>query len=164
MWLDHPVVGVGFENFNWNVGLYQPREGTGRLSSAPYLERDWTMTAAHSLYFTVLSEGGLVGSVLFVSIVVGHFSTVRRFRRRVGRHPNASVPLRRDTALYGVALSTAMVGYLAAGTFLSVAYYPYPWLLSALAVAWERTAAAEISESERREANRPPEPREDSQP
>jgi O-antigen ligase len=164
MWLDHPVLGVGVENFNWNVGFYQPREATGRFSSRMYLDRDWTMSAAHSLYFTVLSECGLVGSVLFVSIVIGHFSTIRRFRRRVGRDPNASVPLRRDTALYGLALSTGMVGYLAAGTFLSVAIYPYPWLLSALAVAWERAAAAEITESERREANRSPEPREDSHP
>ena len=80
MWLDHPVVGVGVENFNWNVGLYQPREATGRFSSAMYLERDWTMTAAHSLYFTVLSETGLVGSLLFGAIIVGHFSTIRRSR------------------------------------------------------------------------------------
>ena len=34
MWLDHPVVGVGVENFNWNVGLYQPRE-----SSRPFQQR-----------------------------------------------------------------------------------------------------------------------------
>ena len=58
----------------------------------------------------------------------------------------------------------AMVGYLTAGAFLSVAYYPYLWMLSALAVAWERAALAEIGEHEPREPNRSPEAREDSQP
>jgi O-antigen ligase len=126
MWLDHPVVGVGIENFNWNVGRYQPREATGRFSDAMYLQRNWTMSAAHSVYFSVLSESGIIGSLLFGTIIVGHFS---------------------DTTMYGLGLTGAMVGYLAAGAFLSVAYYPYSWFISALAVAWERAALAEIRES-----------------
>jgi O-antigen ligase len=146
MWLDHPVVGVGIGNFNWNVGQYQPRPTSGRFSSSAYLERDWTMTEVHSLYFTVLSETGLVGSLLFVAILVGHFSTLRRTGKDVRDHPNASAELRRDTSLYGVGLSMAMVAFLAAGSFLSVAYYPYVWLLSGLAVAWDRAARAEMEE------------------
>jgi O-antigen ligase len=162
MWLDHPVLGVGIDNFNWNVGRYQPKAGTGRFSSAMYLERDWTTAAAHSLYFSVLSEGGAVGSLLFGAIVVGHFATVRRFRKLVAGHPGANVQLRRDTTLYGTGLSMAMVGYLAAGAFLSCAYYPYPWMLSALAVAWERAALAELGEPS--EPDRSLEARKDSQP
>jgi O-antigen ligase len=130
MWVDHPVAGVGAQNFNWNVGLYQPRDATGRFANAMYLDRDWTMTAAHSIYFTVLSETGLVGSLLFGAIIVGHFSTIRRTRKLVAGHPAATANLRHYTAFYGTGLSMAMVGYLAAGAFLSVAYYPYPWMLS----------------------------------
>jgi O-antigen ligase len=147
MWLDHPVVGVGAMNFNWNVGRYQPRDSTGRFASAMYLDRDWTMSAAHSVYFTVLSETGVVGSFLFGAIIVGHFATVRRFRKLVAGHPGGNADLRRETAFYGTGLSMAMVGYLAGGAFLSAAYYPYLWTLSAMAVAWERAAWAEIGES-----------------
>jgi hypothetical protein len=164
MWLDHPVFGVGIENANWNVGRYQPRDGTGRFSSAMYIQRDWTMQALHSLYFSVLSETGAVGSLLFGAIIVGHFTTIRRLRKRVASHPSATVELQRDTALYGTGLSMAMVGYLSAGAFLSCAYYPYPWMLSALAVAWERAASAEISERDRTEPNRPAEAPKGSQP
>ena len=46
-----------------------------------------------------------------------------------------------------------MVGYLAAGAFLSVTFYPYPWYLSAMAVAWERVVDAELAGSEPRESS-----------
>jgi hypothetical protein len=72
--------------------------------------------------------------------------------------------LRRYIGFYGTGLSMAMVGYLGAGAFLSVAYYPYPWMLSAMAVAWQRAGLAEIGENEPGEANRLPAPRKDTQP
>jgi O-antigen ligase len=162
MYLDHPVVGVGVGNFNWNTGRYQLRAKTGRFASREYIERDWTMAAVHSLYFTILSETGTIGSLLALGMIYEHFATIRRTRKFVAGHASASPRVRRETTLYGVGLSMAMVGFLTAGAFLSVAYYPYFWMLSGLSVAWERATRAEIEDGE--ESNRPLEATPDGQP
>ncbi len=144
MWRDHPVLGVGAGNFSVHAGRYQATADSGRFSSPEYVYKNWTGSAVHSLYFELLSEYGIVGSLVLGGVVVGHFWMIRRLRKFVGGHPNATPQLRRDSTLYGVGLSTAMVGFLAAGAFLSAACFPYVWLLSALAVAWDRAARAEL--------------------
>jgi O-antigen ligase len=141
MWLDNPLLGVGAGNSNWNVGRYQPHREP-RFARREYEEMDFTMQEVHSLYFELLSETGIVGVAIFGAIIWGHFSALRRLRQVVGRDPAASMDLRSDVQLYGVALAGAMVAYLAAGAFLSVLYYPYPWYLSACAVALARGAGA----------------------
>jgi hypothetical protein len=96
------------------------------------------------VFFQILSEMGTVGSVLFIALVAGHFATLSALRRRVKGDNRASPILRRDTELYAVALGGAMTGYLAAGAFLAVAYYPYPWYFSAFAVALTRAVEAQL--------------------
>jgi len=153
MWLDHPLLGVGAANFKWHAGQYQPSgESEGLFSSGQYRERDWTGTQTHSLYFEALSETGILGCLALGAIIAGHFSGLRRLSRRVGMHQGLSPELRNDAGAYAVALSGAMVGYLAAGAFLSVTYYPYPWYLSAMAVAWERVVDMELAGSKLPEA------------
>lgn len=134
MWKDNPVLGVGAGNSSWRVGQYQPRGG--RWDHPSYTERDWTMMVLHSLYFQVLAELGLVGVILFGAIIVGHFGTLRAVRLRTRRDPTLSPAGRAEAELYCVGLAGAMVSYLAAGIFLSVLTYPYPWYLSAMAVAF----------------------------
>jgi O-antigen ligase len=145
MWKDNPVLGVGAGNSIWNVGRYQP-EGTdsGMFSGRQYHERDFTMTAIHSAFFQVLSEMGTAGSLVFIALVVGHFTGLLALRRRVEQEPRIPLKLRRESELYTVALGGAMAGYLAAGAFLSVGYYPYPWYFSAFAVAWARAVDGEL--------------------
>jgi O-antigen ligase len=154
MWREHPLLGVGAANFKWEVGTYQPRAGPGeRFGSGQYQERDWSATVTHSLYFEALSELGTLGCLALVGMIVGHFSGLRRLSRRVGAHPGLSPELRNEAGAYAVALSAAMVGYLAAGAFLSVTFYPYPWYLSAMAVAWERVVDRELAGSKLRESS-----------
>jgi hypothetical protein len=128
------------------MGRYQP-EGTevGLFSGLQYHERDFTMQAVHSVFFQILSETGTTGSLLFVAIVVGHFAGLSALRRRCKRDARASPRLRMETELYAVALGGAMMGYLASGAFLAVAYYPYPWYFSAFAVALSRAVDAQLS-------------------
>lgn len=140
MWKAHPVLGVGGGNFNFLVGRYQPTDYEGR----EYLERNWSGTAVHSLYFQVLAEHGSVGILLLGYIVWAHFRTLRRVRRLAALQPGIASDLRRDAELYGGALGGAVVGYCAAGAFLSVAYYPYLWYFSAMAVALEAAVHREI--------------------
>jgi O-antigen ligase len=145
MWIANPVFGVGAGNSPWNMGIYQPRAASGRFSEPVYQERDYTMVAVHSAIFQVLAEMGTVGFGIWIAIIVGHFNELRTLRKRVRRDPRASRRLRRDVDVYAVALGGAMVGYLASGAFLSVAYYPYLWYFSAFAVALTRAVQGEIA-------------------
>ena len=110
-----------------------------------YLERNWSGTVTHSLYFQVLAEHGTVGILLLGYIVWAHFRTIRRLRRQAVYHRELPPEVRRDAELYGGALGGAVVGYCAAGGFLSVAYYPYLWYFSAMAVALEHLTLREVA-------------------
>jgi O-antigen ligase len=140
MWKANPVLGVGGGNFTFLVGRYQSKD----FDKPEYLERDWSGTVTHSIYFQVLSEQGSAGALLFAYIVWMTFRTLRRLRRLARSAPGLPADVRRDAELYGGALGGAVTAYLAAGAFLSVAYYPYLWYFSAMAVALEAAVRQEV--------------------
>jgi hypothetical protein len=82
---------------------------------------------------------------LFFAMVIEHYRTLFALRRRL-RRPGVPPALRRDADIYIVALGAGMTGYLAAGAFLSVAYYPYPWYFGAFSVALARAVAQHLSQ------------------
>jgi O-antigen ligase len=140
MWKAHPILGVGGGNFNFLVGEYQPKD----FDKPEYLEQNWSGTTVHSLYFQVLAEHGSVGILLLGYIIWAHYQTIRRLRRAASRSGTPS-EVRRDAEMYGGALGGAMAGYCAAGAFLSVAYYPYLWYFSAMAVALDHVVLREVT-------------------
>jgi len=141
MWKAHPVLGVGAGNYAYLVGSYQPTD----FKKPEYLERDWSGAATHSLFFQVLAEQGTVGIVILGYVVGMHFRTIRRLRRQAVSHPGMPPDVRRDVELYGSALGGTVVGFCAGGAFLSVAYYPYIWYFTAMAVALEHLVQREVA-------------------
>ena len=141
MWRANPILGVGGGNFQFLVGQYQPTN----FDKPQYLQRDWSGAVTHSVYFQVLAEQGSVGILLLGYIVWAHFRTLRRLRRLTASQPGIPSDVRRDAELYGGALGGAVAGYCAAGAFLSVAYYPYLWYFSAMAVALETAAERDVT-------------------
>jgi O-antigen ligase len=141
MWEAHPVFGVGGGNFTFLVGQYQPTD----FDEREYLERNWSGTVTHSMYFQVLAEQGTVGILLLLFIVVAHFLTLRRVRRLARSAGGLPDDVRHDAELYAGALGGAIVGYCVAGAFLSVAYYPYLWYFSAMSVALEAAVRREVA-------------------
>ena len=140
MWLAHPILGAGGGNFTFLVGKYQPTD----FEKPDFLERDWSGTVTHSIFFELLAEQGSVGILLCAYIVWAHLRTIRRLRRQAASASGLPPDVRRDADLYGGALGGAMIGFCAAGAFLSVAYYPYLWYLSAMTVALETAVTREI--------------------
>ncbi len=141
MWKANPILGVGGGNFPFLVGRYQPTD----FNKREYLERDWSGTVTHSAYFQVLAEHGSAGILLLGYIVWAHFRTLRRLRRLAASHPEIPSDMRRDAEMYGGALGGAVAGYCVAGAFLSVAYYPYLWYFSAMAVALEAAVQRQLT-------------------
>jgi O-antigen ligase len=142
MWRAHPILGVGGGNFTFLVGEYQSTD----YEKPEFLERDWSGTVTHSVFFQIASEQGSAGIILFAYLIWAHLRTIRRLRKRAASTPGLPPDVRRDADLYGGALGGAVIGYCAAGAFLSVAYYPYLWYFTAMTVALEAAVMQEIKQ------------------
>lgn len=94
---------------------------------------------AHSLWFSLLAELGIPGAILFAAHAHANWKALRHLRELP---PVEGRPL---PALLSTAFSASLAGYLAAGTFLSVFYYPHYWYMSALLVATDRALASKSS-------------------
>jgi len=125
MFLDNPVIGVGQDNFPVRFADY---EGDERLYGRTRMWR-----AAHSVYFTLLPELGLVGALIF-------FRMLYWIRRDVAtiRRSSTIVP-------YGNAIEASLIGFLVSGIFISTLYYPNFWVTMGFAVALRRVVILDAS-------------------
>jgi O-antigen ligase len=122
MFLEHPIMGVGQGNFPWNVGDYEQEHGLS------FHQRSMAGRQAHSLYFTLIPELGLIGIVLFGWMLLLTVKNVRYIQRSAAIG-NTTADGALPFASLAMALEASLVGYLSSGAFLSVLYYPNFWLL-----------------------------------
>jgi probable O-glycosylation ligase (exosortase A-associated) len=127
MFLDHPIMGVGPYNYQFNNFMYEKgakQDGGLHVWGKP----------AHSIYFTILPEEGIVGILVFVPIIVLNVTANRRIRKRYKRcKADSSIEPDKLRQLYVVSVlssanDAAMLGFFVTGAFLSVLYYPHFWL------------------------------------
>jgi len=125
MFLDNPVIGVGQENFPVRFGDY---EGEERLYG---VTRIWRV--AHSLYFTLLPELGLVGGFIFFRMLYWIWKDL--------------IAIRRSTPLlpYAHAMEASLIGFLVSSIFISTLYYPNFWVAMGFVVALRRIVTLEPS-------------------
>jgi putative inorganic carbon (hco3(-)) transporter len=126
MFEDHPL-GVGPANFGIRFPEYQ---GTA------FGRHGMWGRAAHSLWFTLLAELGVPGAILYVLMFRANWRSLKRLKELP---PEASE--QRLARLLCVAYAASLAGFFAAGTFVSVLYYPHYWFVSAMIVATERALA-----------------------
>lgn len=125
--VDNPVIGVGQGNIPIVINRYQhDRYGNS------YWDRDMWGRALHSVYLTLLSELGLVGTLLvgfmLRELLRKHRETGKLVRSRSAGSDGA------DVDSINRALATSLFGFLVTGLFLSVFYYPPFWNIAALMV------------------------------
>jgi probable O-glycosylation ligase (exosortase A-associated) len=111
--LDHPIVGGGFF-------------ATAREEVYIKYARESAAHVPHSVWFSMLSEHGFPGLVLFLSLLVSCFVTLRRMRRSHDGSPPAPWIVTSSHMLEG-----SLVGYVVAGSFLNAAYMNvFYWLVA----------------------------------
>lgn len=138
MFLDNPIFGVGQANFPWRIGEY--------MGGRTWQTKSLAGRQAHSLYFTLLPELGLVGVAIFGAMVWFNYRDTRvqgvihRAPREIVDRSGAGEDLQISRAiLFGNAIFGGMIGYLATSAFISTLYYPTFWIMMALAVALRNT-------------------------
>ena len=127
----HPILGVGPLNSGvWVTTYDQSDQGA----------RDWGR-ALHSVYFTLLSELGLVGTFLFIAIIyygekdkkyIRDLYHNKSLKEKIDiSRPDRKPILRqiRESYFLSHALTGALIGYLVSGIFLSVLYYGWFWAI-----------------------------------
>ncbi|MFW5775420.1 MAG: O-antigen ligase family protein [Chitinivibrionales bacterium] len=134
MFLDNPL-GVGGNNYQVRIPEYQ----------SPEFRRDMYGVVAHSLWFTLMPELGIVGVILFVILLVFNLRSLFFMLK-------LTEGVDRCDGIYLQALARAFIagfaGFFASGTFVSVLYYAHYWYLTAFIIAAEEITFALFGEQQ----------------
>lgn len=119
MGLKNPVLGVGARQFGWRWGK-----------------------TAHSSYILALAELGIPGITCVLVLVFGNLRANARLKRSL--RPGSEAPSNQGDEVLLIMLSAtsgAMIAFAVAGAFLSAAYYPHLFVVTALMVSVRSMAA-----------------------
>lgn len=116
MFKHNPILGVGVGQYPFNAGDYQKLapwyDGTGK---------NYRGKVVHSVYFQILSETGILGSLMFGFAMLYlpiRLYFVTNFQKVLSAEEEFEVNLRRM-------LIVSMFAYVISGAFIAVAYYPH---------------------------------------
>jgi O-antigen ligase len=119
VWLQNPILGAG--NNNWGVfaaEYFAPGEVGGRYADNPGRLYDRSL---HSLYFSTLSEEGIVGIFVFAWIVVDFWKRNARLRTQAAEARWRAIGGRFKLTAMAFALECGMVGFLMVAAMYSTA-------------------------------------------
>jgi O-antigen ligase len=149
MFQANPLTGVGPANFVWNVGDYQSAEQFARY------QRSLAATlVAHSLYFELLAELGLAGVIVLGATLYRDAVDLRFVARETTEEHESASPCPGDVRrarYYERAIAGSFIGVLVCGGFVSILYYSYLWILTAMAVSLKEVITR-LRERDRTEA------------
>lgn len=136
MFLDNPIIGVGQGNFPSNWGPYEPPGGFhGRLHGG---------RAAHSLFLTLIPELGVIGTILFSTMLYYSLKGMKviltaekKHRLTLGQSSPENDTREKLRKLKYIILGVqgALATYFVTGIFISVLYYPHFWVFMGFSVA-----------------------------
>jgi putative inorganic carbon (HCO3(-)) transporter len=121
MWADHPLLGVGPDNFEVHYQTYSAAIGIDQRAEA---------RGAHNLYLESFAELGLLGGVAFLTLVGLSLTGAWRARSR----------LKGREALLCEGLVVALGAFLICALTLHSAYARYEWIFLGLGLAAGRLA------------------------
>jgi O-antigen ligase len=123
IFLDHPIIGVGQGNYPWRVAETEDKMGV------QWQKRSLAGRAAHSLYFTLLPELGIVGTILFICLIVFSLKDLWYVKKMV-KAKNRIYSEDESIIIYYLvlALEGSLIGFLTSSTFISTLYYPSFWI------------------------------------
>jgi len=136
MFLGNPILGVGQGNFPYVFRKYEIKAGYGEEG---YHGRSVSGREAHSIYITMLSELGIIGTCIFIGMIINTFSDLKTIRiRSFYQKKKVSAPIFNSNYFLSLALEGSLVAFLVSGAFISVLYYPNLWVLMGFIVSLKR--------------------------
>lgn len=109
MMVEHPVLGVGFYNF---IPYYEAHYSYDMLYGAAQLP--------HNIYIQVGTDAGFVGLFIFCMLMLNFLLGARS----IIRHPK----VHEEEKLIACGLTYGFCGFVIAGQFVTITYYPFMWI------------------------------------
>jgi putative inorganic carbon (hco3(-)) transporter len=116
----HPVLGVGYYNF---APVYAAHDRAHLWRGKAQLP--------HNIFIQVGTDSGLIGLGIFMMLIYRNLKVARDIRRACAKDPE--VPAFAAAVARGLTITTW--GFVIAGQFNTVAYYPFFWMNLALTVS-----------------------------
>ncbi len=129
MWLDHPWLGVGIQNYKFAYFRY-----ASHLPSVHYIMVK--AMVAHNTYIETVVESGIIGFGLFAALLSSTIFKLARARRAYARLSNG------DLAVAASMLLISLAGFMVGGVFLSTMPKKALWFLLGLAAGRTQTGPA----------------------
>lgn len=135
---EHPVSGVGFYNFPSYFARYYSEDLLVSHAQLP-----------HNIFIQTGSELGYPGLIVYCLVILGAYRLGRRIRAAglAGRDRDGGFAMN-----FGRFANVSLTGFVVAGQFVSVVYYPFLWIHLAMLVVMENILRNEA----RDEAHRAP--------
>lgn len=122
MMLDNPVLGVGYFNF---IPYYQTYYRDDMLYKKAELP--------HNIFIQVGTDAGFIGLAVFLALI--SYSILSMTRLSKDKHNDLLME-----ASLAPAFNYSLVGFIVAGQFVTVTYYPFFWIHLAMIVALKNIA------------------------
>jgi len=117
---DHPIAGVGLNNFGAAEGSSELNRARGREG------KGWIAAAPHNSFLQMGAETGFPGLALFLALIIVSL------RACSWRAPPDATQADKDEQAIARALAGCLVGFCVAGFFLTQAYSPFLYSLLGL--------------------------------
>jgi putative inorganic carbon (HCO3(-)) transporter len=128
---EHPVLGIGYLNWTPVTNKLYP-EGVG-----PFHQ----MQVPHSIYIQLAAEMGYTGLICYIFMVLAAFFVNEKTRRLI-KNSQANY-----IAILSYGLDAGLIGFLVAGAFVTVTYYPFFWIQIAMIVMLNNVATRLVKEA-----------------
>jgi O-antigen ligase len=118
---NHPVLGVGYFNFAPVYAVHDPNE----------LWSNGKAQLPHNIFIQVATDAGLFGLAIFLVLIYRNLKIAREIQRTCKDDRRA--PAFASSVARGLSVTT--LGFVVAGQFNTVTYYPFLWINLALTVS-----------------------------
>lgn len=111
----NPYLGVGYYNFQPYYQVYYPQDTLYKRAQLP-----------HNIFVQVGTDAGFSGLLIFLLILIS--TILRKYGKRVEKESKSNL------YLIGIwrGLKIGIIGFVLAGQFVTITYYPFLWIAIAL--------------------------------
>lgn len=152
MFLDNPVMGVGQGNFPFVFKKYEVQVMGGE---DPFYGRSVAGRVAHSVYFTLLPELGLIGLFIFSGIVYYNLKDLKRIKSLTDNKKTVNKSHIFEDKYYfmAVALEGSIISFLVSGIFISILYYPNFWICMGFIISLRKIVLSKVNNLQLKQSN-----------
>lgn len=131
---DNPLLGVGYFNFGHYFAVHYPQD----MLRGPAIDPTGVITSElpHNIFIQIGTDTGFTGLAVFAMLIWRTWRSEREIAALAKSRQDRSKPF----AVFAKGLLVSMWGFIIAGQFVTVTYYPFFWINLAFMVSLRNVA------------------------